>query len=148
MPITVDDILNYVKDKTEFNILLQGENQSTPELVELCMRLTVDTFNGVTPVTNYTITDFPNSAIMLYGTLHHLAIGEAERHLRNQIDFSAQGLNVAIDNKASTYQALSTYYRGLFDSETKSFKMYLNTEEAWGESFSPYARINDFLFRG
>ena len=65
----------------------------------------------------------------------------------NQVDFNAQGLNVAMDNKSEVYLRLSAHYRALFDSETKSFKMYLNTEEAWGESFSPYARINDFMFR-
>ena len=148
MPLSVEDILTYVKDKPEFNILLQGAQQSPPELITLCMRIAVETFNGVTPVTMFTIDNFPNIAILLYGTLHHLAIGEAERQLRNQVDFTAQGLNIAIDNKATVYNELSKYYRGLFDSETKSFKTYLNTEQAWGESFSPYARINDFLFRG
>lgn len=148
MALSVEDILVYVKDKPEFNILLQGEYQSSPELIQLCMRFAVETFNGVTPVTFYTVNDFPNMAILLYGTLHHLAIGEVERQLRNQVEFTAQGLNVAIDNKAAMYQQLSTYYRGLFDSETKAYKTFLNTEQAWGEAFSPYARINDFLFRG
>jgi hypothetical protein len=148
MSLSVEDILTYVKDKSEYNILLQGEPQSSTELVTLCMRMAVDTFNSVTPKTSFSIDDFPNSAILLYGTLHHIAIGEAERQLRNQVEFTTQGLNVAFDNKYGMYRDLATYYRGLFDSETRPFKAYLNSEEAWGESYSPYSRINDFLFRG
>lgn len=148
MILTIANIRTYVKDKPELNILLQGDEQSSDDLVTLCMNLAVEMFNGVTPNTMFTLDTFPNATILLYGTLHHLAIGEIERQLRNQVDFQAQGLNIAIDNKAPVYQQLASFYRNLFDSETKTFKMYLNTEQAWGESFSPYARINDFIFRG
>ena len=145
--LTPEDIIEYTKDKSELNILLQGEVQSSPKLIALCMKLAISTFNGVIPISFYNETNFPSAAILLYGTLHHLAVGEVERQLRNQVDFNAQGLNVALDNKATIYQQLSQYYRGLFDSETKALKAYLNTEQAWGESYSPYARINDFIFR-
>ena len=130
------------------NILLNSEVQSSEPLILLAMRLAVSMFNGVTPITYFSTTDFPNDTVLLYGTLHHLANGEAERQLRNQIDFTTQGLNVGVDNKYSQYSGLATMYRQLFDTETKALKAYINAENAWGESYSPYSNINEFNFRG
>jgi hypothetical protein len=56
-------------------------------------------------------------------------------------------MNVALDNKYDKYASLAELYRRLFDAEVKSFKTFINTEDAWGEEFSPYSNINEFLFR-
>lgn len=147
MALTTDDIRLFTKDSPLSNILLEGAEQSSDALIELAMRLAVQLFNSVAPVTQYDIDTFPNDTILLYGTLYHLALGESERQLRNEINFNTQGMNVALDNKHQQYLSLATTYRQLFDAETKAYKTYLNTEEAWGEDFSPYSNINEFLFR-
>lgn len=147
MTLSVDDIMLYAKDNVDLNILLNNTLQSSEPLVELAMRLAVSMFNGVTPITYYSTTDFPNDTILLYGTLHHLANSEAERQLRNQIDFTTQGLNVGVDNKYQQYASLAASYRQMFDTETKALKAYINAENAWGESYSPYSNINEFRFR-
>lgn len=147
MAITADDIMLYVKDNEEMNILLNGTLQNSPELVTLAMRLATSMFNSVTPITYFGLENFPNDMILLYGTLHHLAMSEAERQLRNQIDFTTQGLNVGIDNKYQQYMQLATMYRQMFDSETKALKSFMNAENAWGDSYSPYSNINEFRFR-
>ena len=147
MAITADDIMLYVKDNEDMNILLNGELQNSTELVTLAMRLATSMFNSVTPITYFGLENFPNDMILLYGTLHHLAMSEAERQLRNQIDFTTQGLNVGIDNKYQQYLSLASTYRQMFDSETKALKAFMNAENAWGDSYSPYSNINEFRFR-
>lgn len=145
--LTPDDIRLYAKDKPDFNVLLEGEVQSSDDLIRLAMRLTVSDFNSASPVTAYVVETFPNDMVLLYGTLHHLANGEAERQLRNQVTYNAQGLNAGIDDKAMLYNQLAQFYKTLFEQKLRDYKMYLNAQDAWGGSFSPYACLNDYEFR-
>lgn len=147
MALTIEDIFNYSKDKPELNILLEGELQSGAPLIELAIKLTISDFNSTPPVTDFYREDFPNDSILLYGVLHHLCNSEAERQLRNQINFNAQGVQAGIDDKFQQYLTFAQYYKQLFDSKVKEYKMYLNTEQAWGDLSSPYAAINPRQFR-
>jgi len=147
MPLTADDVQLYCKDSPEFNILLEGEEQSSPDLINLAMRMAVSSFNAVPPFTTYTVENFPSDALLMDGTLYCLANSEAERQLRNQINFNIQGGQASVDDKHPQYLSLATFYKTLFDQKTVVMKQYLNTESAWGESFSPYICINDFDFR-
>jgi hypothetical protein len=146
--LTANDIYVYTKDNPEMNVLLEGGLESSEDLISLAMRLTVNEFNTVIPVTSFEVSTFPNDSILLFGTLHHLANSEAERQLRNQVNFNAQGMtNTGIDDKFQQYNALALYYKQLFDVRVKEYKAFINTEQAWGESFSPYIGINPFVFR-
>ena len=147
MTLTVEQLHIYTKDHPELNILLEGNLQSSNELVSLCMELCLSDFNSTPPVTEYDLASFPNQSILLYGTLHHLCNSEAERQLRNQVTFNAQGVHAGIDDKSQLYMNLSQYYKQLFDSKVKEFKTYLNMEEAWGGLKSPYSALNPRQYR-
>ena len=147
MALTVEEIRTYVRDKAELNILLDGELQSTAEDITMAIKLAVSDYNVVAPRTNYFLENFPYDAVLLFGTLHHLANMEAERQLRNQVNYSAQGLNAGIDDKMAQYNSLALYYKQLFDSKVKEAKVYDNMAQAWGSSPSPYATLNEYLFR-
>ena len=147
MPITVDDIRLYTKDIPEFNILLEGQSQSSDDLIELAMRLTVSDVNAFAPVTSFTVETFPNDTVLLYGVLMHLANSESERQLRNQVNYNAQGLSAGIDDKTQVYQMLADRYRSIFSEKLTQYKIFLNNENAWGEQLSPYAAINQYRFR-
>ena len=145
--LSVADIRLYAKDDPALNVLLQGEFESAEDLVDLAMRLAVNDFNVVPPISSYAVDDFPSDTVLLYGVLHHLANAEAERQLRNQVNYNAQGLNAGIDDKFPQYNQLAQYYKGLFESKINQFKTQSNLEKAWGGSFSPYAAINEWRFR-
>lgn len=147
MALTIDDIRTYCKDIPPMNDLLEGNLQSSDELITLAMRLTVNDFNVVPPVSSHTISNFPSDTIMIYGVLHHLCNAEAERQLRNQVTYSAQGLNAGIDDKFEQYNRLAAYYKGLFDQKNSEYKAYQNLDSAWGGSLSPYSFINEWQFR-
>jgi hypothetical protein len=93
------------------------------------------------------VTNFPSDSLLLQGTLHHLANSEAERQLRNQVNFSAQGLQSSVDDKFQSYNTLAQYYKSLFDRGARDLKQAINVASAWGESHSPYIGINEFNFR-
>jgi len=146
--LTVADIRLYAKDVAGLNVLLEGKYQSSDALIELAMKLAADDFNAVPPVSQYTPKDFPSDTTLLYGTLHHLANSEAERQLRNNVTYNAQGLNAGIDDKFAQYNQLAAYYKQLFEAKIKELKVQRNMEDAWGGDHSPYACINEWNFRG
>lgn len=147
MALSIDDIRTYCKDIPPLNDLLEGKPQSSDELIVLAMNLTVSDFNVVPPVSQHTIKSFPSDTIMIYGVLHHLCNAEAERQLRNQVTYSAQGLNAGIDDKFEQYHRLAAYYKELFDQKIGAFKTFQNMDEAWGGSYSPYAYLNEWKYR-
>lgn len=148
MSVTIDDIRVYCKDIEPLNVLLRGRLQSSDELIMLAMKLAANDFNIVPPVSNASVENFPSDTILIYGTLHHLCNAEAERQLRNQVTYSAQGLNAGIDDKFEQYNRLATYYKQLFDQKLTEYKQYQNLDKAWGGSASPYACINEYQYRG
>ncbi len=147
MALTVDNIRTYIRDSTDLNILLEGEQQSSDALISLAMSMAISDFNAITPKTNYSADSFPYDSLLLYGSMHHLANMEAERQLRNQISYNAQGVNAGIDDKMPQYNSLAQYYKQLFDAKAQPLKQQDNMAAAWGGSSSPYAAINQFIYR-
>lgn len=149
MSISVEDVRVYTKDIPEFNILLEGEQQSSEALINLSRRLAVQDYNAASPVSDYTDETIPQDCdtLVLYGILHHLANSEAERQLRNQITYNAQGLNAGIDDKFVLYSQLAQSYKALFDQKVKENKAYHNAMQCWGHSDSPYAVLNSYDYR-
>jgi hypothetical protein len=147
--VTIEDVRVYAKDSALLNVLLEGKLQSPEELIELALRLSVNDFNIVQPITNYVVGTFPANAdvILIYGVLHHLANAEAERQLRNQVTYSAQGVSAGIDDKFEQYFRLAQYYKGLFDQKIREYKMAQNADAAWGGVHSPYRALVPYRFR-
>ena len=145
--VTLEDIRIYARDIPELNILLEGRLQSPEELVELAMRLAAEDFNATPPLSAYRVEDFPSDTVMLYGVLHHLANAEAERQLRNQVTYNAQGLNAGIDDKYPQYAQLAAYYKQLFEQKIREHKVYSNYASCWGGVDSPYSALNEYDFR-
>jgi len=147
MSLTAEKLRELIKDKPELNILLENQEQSGDPLIQSAMSMAVSDFNSMPPIIrNYTVEDFPNEAILFYGTLHYIANGEAERQLRNQVQYNAQGLNAGIDDKFGQYSQLAQYYGQLFNNKASQFKKMKNIDAAWGQQESPYLHINEYNF--
>ena len=147
MALSLSDVYTYAKDQSDLNILLDNSLQSSAPLITLAMKLAVSEVNATAPVTHFEPENFPSDTILLYGTLHHLANSEAERQLRNQVNYSAQGVSAGLGDKFPQYQQLSGFYRQLFDAKVRELKQYLNQESGWGGAYSPYIMLNEFNYR-
>jgi hypothetical protein len=147
MAVSIDDIRVYTKDIPELNILLEGEEQSSEDLILLAERLTVSDFNSLPPMTVFQVKNFPSDVVLLYGILYHLAVSESEKQLRNQVTFQTQGMHASIDDKHSVYLQLAQTYKAMFTAQAKEMKQQMNMSAAWGGSFSPYIYINDLDFK-
>lgn len=146
--LSIQEIRVFTKDLPEYNFLSQGSEESSAELIELALEGAVNFFNQISPVTNYTVDNFPNKIILLNGVCWLLAMAEMNNQVRNQISYSAQGLTAGINDKAPLYQALATMYKENFLSGAQEFKRYINMADAWGSVSSPYIAINTADFRG
>lgn len=151
MALCLEDIRTYTKDQPMMNVLLEGRYQSSDELIDMVKELVIQDFNLVAPITSMNAESFesifPHSSLMLYGVLFHLAVSEAERQLRNQVNYNAQGLNVGIDDKYAQYMQLADFYKRMFDQNVTQCKQFLNQQSAWGGVHSPMAAINNYQFR-
>ena len=147
MALTAANIREYVKDKVDLNILLDNTEQSSDPLITTAMELTVAMFNAVQPITVHALGTFPNDYLLLIGTLYHLCNSEAERQLRNQVNYSAQGLNAGIDDKSQMYQQLASMYLQQFMQMSQSLKQAANVADAWGVAPSPYSALHTWRFR-
>jgi hypothetical protein len=147
MALTVKNIRTMLKDIPDLNILLEGSVQSGDELIALAMQLGVSEFNSLPPVTQYVEANFPSDSLLFYVTAHFLANGEAEKQLRNQVNYNAQGLNVNMDDKYEQYLRLAQHYYQLFMQRATTLKQYINIDSAWGQVSSPYGNLNEFKFR-
>jgi len=144
MALSTEEIRQYTKDMPELNVLLEGELQSGEPALELAIKLAVDDFNAEQPLSHYTVANFPSDTVLMYGVLHHLCVGEAERQLRNQVSYNAQGLNAGLDDKFEQYNRLAMFYRQMFESKAGKLKQALNIASAWGGMSSPYARLDGY----
>lgn len=147
MALLVTDVREYARDIPELNVLLEQKTQSSDALIALAMRLAVDDFNTIPPMSYYSVENFMSDSLLLLGTLYHLANSEAERQLRNQVTFGAQGMQAAVDDKAQAYLSLAQHYKAQFDAKAREIGQALNAEAAWGSVHSPYSGINDHNFR-
>ena len=147
MAVTVDTIREYVRDKAELNVLLDNTEQSPDTLITLVLEMTVQLFNNIQPVSKHTLVGFPNDFLLIIGTLYHLCNSEAERQLRNQINFNAQGLNAGIDDKTQLYQQLAGVYLQQFTQLSQAIKQSANIDDAWGTISSPYDALHTWRFR-
>lgn len=146
MALTPTDIRALLKDVPDLNILLEGVEQSGDTLINLAIRMAVSDFNALPPTTIYSLEAFPSEAVLFYGVAHFLANGEAERQLRNQVNYNAQGLNASLDDKYPQYSQLSQYYYQMYMQKASQLKQHINIESAWGQISSPYTGLNDYMY--
>lgn len=137
-----------ILDLPELNNLLMGELQNDDPFIMEIFESVVDLYNIVQPILGEaTYAAFPSNGILFLGTVWKLCAGEAQRQLRNQVNYSAQGMNAGIDDKFQQYNQLAEQYRMQFMEATRAYKQSVNVAGAWGESFSPYAAIDSIAFR-
>jgi hypothetical protein len=147
--LTAAKIRTRIKDDPTLNILLQGELQNSDAYIAEAMEDAMEFYDLTPPILggDSTLESFPSNALLFLGVCWKLAAGEAERQLRNNVTYTAQGVNAGIDDKFQQYMALAESYRAQFMSASQEVKKAINISSAWGEVLSPYSAINDLQYR-
>ena len=82
----------------------------------------VSDLNSGSPVTDYTILDFPDKGLLVDGAVIFYLISNGLLQLRNQLDYNDSGLTIALFNKTGLYQGWLQMFLNMYLSNKKSFK--------------------------
>jgi len=123
------------------NILLDTV-QFTKEEEDLAIEMTVSAFNAMTPVSSFTVINFPNSYLFLIGVCRFLLLSESMHQLRNQV--AAQDGDIApsgIYEKYQAYLAMAQALQAEWQDLSRNMKNQMNMEGAYGYLGSGYRNI-------
>lgn len=131
----------YVPGTGVLNTLLDGVEFSDDD-IDRGMRMAVDRYNAMTPLTSLAEDQIPRALIM-YGACAHLLASEAHRQRRNQSSAQAEGVTpVGIDDKTAVYLQAAAGLLEQFDGLAQRVKIQRNQEAIYGSLGSGYMWVS------
>lgn len=141
--LTVNEVREFASDYSPNNFLIDGE-EFTDTYINMCISLAVDSYNTLTPKSNFNSVNFPSKTIMLWGTLWHMFEGKAVLLARNTMNYSDGGLQVPVEERSELYKNLATGFHQNFDGAAKPLKVQQNMDSGWGGLSSDSAFFPDW----
>lgn len=139
--ITTDQLRMFIRDKAEYNILIDGV-QFTQAETDLAVEMAVNAYNGITPISNVTSSTFPNPYLLLLGSARFLMMSESFLQLRNQASYQSGNVApIGIHDKSVGYQQLAAQLKAEWDEMGRAIKTQLNMESCYGTLSSGYRGI-------
>lgn len=143
MILTPEEIQQFIRDYSEDNHLLDGEEFTEVEIM-LAMDLAISEFNMTPPFSAVTVKDFPYKALLMSGTLYKMFSGRSALLARNTMNYSDGGLQIPVEERAQLYQSLAAMYQADFVNASTKVKAHLNIESGWGSVSSDFSRFPVF----
>lgn len=139
--VTTDQLRMFLRDRAEYNILVDGI-QFTQAETDLAVEMAVAAYNGITPVSNVTPTNFPNKYLLLIGSARFLMMSESFLQVRNQASYQDSNIApIGISDKMQAYQALAAQLKAEWDEMGRAIKTQLNMESCYGTLSSEYRGV-------
>lgn len=138
--LSIDEVREYVSDYSQNNYLIDGE-EFTDTFISLCMSLGIDSFNTMTPRSNYVEVNFPSKSILLLATCWQMYSAKAALLARNTMQYSDGGLQIPIEERSELYMGLANSFRAQFREVAQALKVQQNMESGWGEVRSDEATM-------
>ena len=143
LPITHDNIRNFMRDRAEKNILL-GEFEFEHNNIREAIKYTVEAYDLIMPLTSSDPSNFPYRYLLLIGATGHLLRSGSILQLRNQLTYSDGGFQSGIDDKWQQYKALGDSLWGEFKDAAKTVKYGKNMAACFNDFGSGYRNIPNF----
>lgn len=137
MSIKPGDITRFLRDFSEFNILLDNV-QFDDEDLSAAVRFAIAEYNAYTPVTTLTEDNFPNDWVLLMGAASHLMNSEAFLQLRNQVTYQDGDVAIGVDDKWQHYMNLRSQLKKEWKEVAQKMKQQQNMEQAYDSLSSGY----------
>lgn len=137
--ITVNDIRRFIMDKPEANTLIDGVRWSDEDIDKACMDV-IDAYNVIPPPIGFVskIENFPMRYLLLIGVTGHLLRGAAVSEASNQLNYSAEGVQISDRDKAQIFTELGNNYWKEFMDMSKQVKISQNVNALLGSVGSEY----------
>lgn len=131
--LTIDALRNYLWDLTLKNNLL-GDQEWESDQLTIARQNVIDKWNGTPPDEyTYTLTSFPDTYVYYW---KRGAAGEALRmaafaYARNELPYSAGGVNINDNAKVKAYLALAQQETDAFDTWMHRKKLELDAKDSF-----------------
>lgn len=137
--ITEKELRIFAMDKPELNTLVDGVKFG-PEEIEQAQLYVVDYFNILPPPTGavYSIETFPSRSLMLIGTWGHLLKGAAIGDTMNELEYSADGVQINDRSHGKMFFELGNAYWQEFVELARNVKISRNIAQVFGSHGSEY----------
>lgn len=144
LPQYREALRTFLKDRQELNRLLQFEEESRNEDLDLYLNMSLGFMNLIPPpIQVFSLANFPIPALLIHQAAIEALISNGVVQSRNDLTYNNGGVTVKTsdgDRYLSILQAL--YKRADRGIEFLSkYKVSLNVNAGWGGSASPYANI-------
>ena len=136
---------DYIMDFEEINHLNEGEEFTQNQLI-LYVIMAHDAFNTqITPITNFTILDFPSLSCWLDGAAYYAMKAAVFKYIRNAFQYNDSGVQVAVEEKAAEYERTLQRLEQRFFDAGQRIKEHINLEGCYGGFNSEY--LNLYIYR-
>lgn len=140
----VQTVRTFMRDYPELNRLITGVENSNRQIV-WALYDAIDDFNTTPHFTNYGISNFPSSSLLLRGTVISLLESVGLLQTRNHLQFSDGGIQVGVSDKTPFIQSWLQLFKNSYEEKKTKIKVAINIENAWGGGVnSEYRFINNF----
>ncbi len=142
VPLTTDDVREFLRDQPKYNILIEGVEFSNEDIAR-AIRWTVSKWNAITPQSNDPVTgETLNEYVLLFGVASILLRSEGVRQLRNGVNYQDGNMpQVGIDEKQNLYAGWADSMKAEFDFHARQIKTQNNMEACYGGLSSGYKYI-------
>ena len=134
----------YLKDREALNRLLNYEQESTDDELDLYINMAVSFLNTIPPaVVVYGVDGFPLSALLIHQATIECLISNGIVNTRNELTYNNGGLTVKVADGDKYLKWLQQLYR-VTDREIdymKQMKISANINACYGGYASPYALL-------
>lgn len=138
--MNADSLRLLLRDFPDKNILL-AQHHFEPLEIQNAFEMALSKYNATAPFTRYTIKSFPHKYILGIGASSILMLSESFLQARNQLTYPDGGGGMSVDDKFPLYRTLAAELRQEFERMTREHKTFVNMDNMFGGSNSPYAGI-------
>lgn len=106
----------------EKNILDDKEHVADARHIHRYFKRAIRDLNTGTPITNYTIINFPDPGLLVEGAVVFFLIANGLLQLRNQLNYNDAGLTISMFDKSAMYQSWVQMLYNMYLQGKQSFK--------------------------
>lgn len=106
----------------ELNILNGEEIENSNLRILKYFQRAIRDLNSGSPISNYTINDFPDEGLLIDGAVIFYLIANGILQTRNQLDYNDGGLAIGMFNKTGQYQSWAQFLLQTYQQNKIAFK--------------------------
>jgi len=146
VPVSKDQVRMFLRDRADWNILLDEVQFSDDEL-NAAMEMATSMFNGLTPQSYLSPSSWPTHLkwLLLLGTCRYLMLSESFLQIRNQSTYQDGDIApIGLDDKQAAYAQLAQLLKAEWDEQARGIKAQNNMEGAYESLSSGYRNVTRF----